>query len=189
MRLFVALEIPRPVVTYLVHVQQHLQRKNYPVRWVTSAAMHLTLQFLGEVEREGVPGILAALERETANLTDLPQLTLTKPGAFPNTRLPQVVWMGVGGDTPGLLRMQSLTTLALQSCGFPPQRRPFQPHLTLGRVERTANPRQRQALGDAIEQWEKTAVPASIPSWRSGLPKLFQSTLTPSGAIYRNLGP
>jgi 2'-5' RNA ligase len=188
MRLFVALDLPEAIITELIAIQQRLRRNTArTVSWVKPAAMHLTLQFLGEVDAERVPAILAAIAAIQRN-TDIQQsrtLSLAPVGAFPNLRRPQTIWAGVGGDLAALERLYHTLASALELLGFPPEMRPFRAHLTLGRVRREATESQRAALGAAI-----AALPPPQPMpWQSGLPILYQSTLTPQGAIYQALGP
>jgi RNA 2',3'-cyclic 3'-phosphodiesterase len=184
MRLFIALRLPEAVTTELAALQQSLKRgANYPVTWVAAASVHLTLQFLGDVEEGRVPALLAALAAVRATQAPHPRLCLTSPGAFPSLQRPQVVWVGVGGDLAGLAHLHRLAIGATESLGFAPEARPFQAHLTLGRTRRTASPAQRTALGAAI-----AALPPPHPvTWVSGPPILYQSTLAPTGAIYRAL--
>lgn len=184
MRLFIALRLPERVTTEIAALQQSLRRgANHPVTWVAATSVHLTLQFLGDVDESRVPELLAALAAMRAAPAPHPRLCLASPGAFPSLRHPQVVWVGVGGDLAGLAHMHRRVIGATESLGFAPEARPFQAHLTLGRTRRTASSAQRAALGSAI-----AALPPPQPiSWMSGPPILYQSTLTPTGAIHRAL--
>lgn len=187
MRLFVALVLPGVVTDELAAVQQQLQRSGaHPVKWVAPAAIHLTLQFLGEVADTRVAALLAALESlHPAATTARIRLGLGTAGAFPHLRRPQTVWVGVEGDLVGLTHLQQAVATALARLGFQPEERPFRAHLTLGRVRREATTVQRAALGTAI-----AALPRPTPiTWPGGRPLLIQSTLTPGGAVYRVLGP
>ncbi len=187
MRLFVALVLPAVVTDELAAVQQQLQRSGaHPVKWVAPAAIHLTVQFLGEVADTRVAALLTALEPLHATSTTLPiHLGLGAAGAFPHLRRPQTVWVGVEGDLEALNCLQQAVTTALMPFGFPPEERPFRAHLTLGRVRREATTAQRTALGTAI-----AALPHPNPiTWTVGRPLLLQSTLMPGGAVYRVLGP
>lgn len=184
MRLFIALELPEAVAAELGAVQQRLRRaRSHPVRWVDISSIHLTLQFLGEVEEERAPAICAALA--APDHAPPPRLHLTRAGAFPNLKRPNVVWVGVGGELAALNRLQQAVVASLEPLGFVPEDRPFRAHLTLGRVQRDATTAQRQALGTAIE-----ALPApGEVAWQSGPPVLFQSVLSRGGTIYHKLGP
>ena len=68
---------------------------------------------------------------------------LTEIGAFPGKSRPRVIWVGLGGDVDGLSRIKVRLDALLEPLGFTPEnRRPFKPHLTIGRVKKINNPRQ-----------------------------------------------
>lgn len=191
MRLFIALELPAPVRTELTTIQRRLQRTGqHPVKWVPPDSIHLTLQFLGDVEPERVAELLTALynaqQTDTAGrVAGGGDLRLANVGAFPTLRRPQVVWVGVGGDTSALHRLQQRVVNAMQPLGFEPENRPFRAHLTLGRTRREASGAAYRQLGDAI-----AALPApQAIRWPMGQPVLFQSTLSRQGAQYTRLTP
>lgn len=183
MRLFIALEIPDTAIVELEKARQRLSRGKPPVKWVAPTAYHLTLQFLGEVNSVHVPTILQALAQAEQQIASLPTLQLTSTGAFPNLNRPKTIWMGVGGDTAKLNRLQHTIVTALEPIGLNLDTRAFHAHLTLGRVRRDAQTAQLTTLGKAIAALE----PPQPISWQSGPPSLFQSTRTPEGPIYTNL--
>jgi 2'-5' RNA ligase len=180
MRLFIALSLPDEVQGELARVQSRL--RGLPVRWAAPTGIHLTLQFLGEVAEQRAPALLEAL----AALPAAPfELRLDGVGAFPSLGRPRVVWAGLGGDLAALSRLQAAVLGATAPLGFAPEERPFRPHLTLGRVRQEAGPEERRALGRAVER----AGPPAALAWEAGGPTLFQSALTPAGAVYTALGP
>lgn len=181
MRLFIALDLPATVRAELAGAQARLRAGRYPVRWADPAGMHLTLQYLGEADAGVVASLLAAL----AAIERAPfQLDLGRLGAFPNLRQPRVVWAGVGGDTAALAGLQRAVVAATAPLGFGAEERAYTPHLTLGRVRGEAGRDELRALGEAV-----AAAPRPSPlAWQAGPPILFQSTLTPGGAVYTPLG-
>lgn len=185
MRLFVALPLPADVKAELEAAQQRLRRSaSHPVRWVAPGSIHLTLQFLGDVPDANVPVILDALQQKSIPVTGV-RLQLAAMSAFPHLRRPQTIWMGVAGNVAGLEQMQRAVATVLAPLGFPSEDRPFQAHLTLGRVCREATSDQRAVLGKAIGN-----LPTPRPvAWESGGPILYQSILSPHGASYQALGP
>jgi 2'-5' RNA ligase len=179
MRLFIALDLSEAVRAELVAAQSRLQA--HPVRWSDPAGMHLTLQFLGEADEALVPPLLKAL----AAIPVVPfSLTLGGLGAFPNASQPRIIWAGIDGATDALVRLQSAVTTATAPLGFIPEERAFKAHLTLGRTRQEARPEQLHALGVALA---RAALPAPV-EWATGRPTLFQSTITPRGAVYIRLG-
>jgi 2'-5' RNA ligase len=180
MRLFIALGLPQEVREELARLQGRL--RGLPVRWADPAGVHLTLQFIGETPEASAPALLEAL----AGLPAAPfPLRLDGQGAFPNLRQPRVLWVGLGGDLTALGRLQAAVLAATAPLGFAPEARPFRPHLTLGRVRQDAGLEERRAVGRAVEG----AAPPAPLSWQAGAPTLYQSTLTPAGAVYTPLGP
>lgn len=181
-RLFIAAPLPAPVKTALVSAQARLRRAGAPVRWVAAEAMHLTLHFLGDTDPARVPEIEAALQQLCAEYQSL-HLFLTTTGAFPNSRRPNVLWAGIGGDTAVLGQMVAALGRALTQLGLAIEARPFRPHLTLGRTRRDASPQAIEQLGDTIR-----ALP-HLPavSWVSERVILFRSDPRREGPHYTPL--
>ena len=88
----------------------------------------------------------------------------------------------IATDIEELLRLEALVrdvNLALAVVGFEPERRPFRPHLTLGRVKDEIPTRQRAEIEVAVG---KQDVPPN--SWRTSQISLMRSRLTSAGAVY-----
>lgn len=182
-RCFIAIELPAELKAELTRLQNKLRLSGGNcARWVESNGIHLTLKFLGNVEKSKVNGISRAME-EAADEIPVFELEVSECGCFPNTHRPQVVWVGLTGDTKTLGELVKRLEDALTKLGFNPEGRPFTPHLTLARVRDTATPAERQVLGEAISRVELGII--------SGINAtgicLMQSELTPKGAIYTRL--
>lgn len=120
------------------------QVKNLPgqVKWVKPESLHITLKFLGNVERSRIEQIKAALAEPLKKETVF-QLQSTTIGGFPSLERPRVIWLGIDGKgLEQLLRLQKQVENALRPLGFEPENRPFTPHLTLGRVKAPYNLKQ-----------------------------------------------
>ncbi|MDE2781120.1 MAG: RNA 2',3'-cyclic phosphodiesterase [Chloroflexota bacterium] len=185
-RVFVAIDLPEAAKETLrqavADLQDNLQQG---IHWVRPEGIHLTLKFLGDVSTARVGDIQAAMDKaarefEPANF----RLALSGLGVFPNPREPRVLWAGVSGDMEALEHLQGLTDGCLEDAGFARERRPFRPHLTLGRVRDQVAPEQRRRIGQAIQQ----ATPPQRVEWQVGEVHLIRSTLTPGGAIYDSIG-
>ncbi|MBM4254933.1 MAG: RNA 2',3'-cyclic phosphodiesterase [Deltaproteobacteria bacterium] len=140
--------------------------------------MHLTLKFLGDISREQVEAILAALR--TA-LSEQPTLHVHAQGlgAFPNLKRPKVLWAGLRGE--GLVILQEKVESALVPLDFPREDRGFTPHLTLGRVRSLRGWEQVFAV---VRQHEH----AQFGDSAIDRVTVYQSTLRPDGAVYSPLG-
>jgi len=166
MRLFLAVELPDPLKQVLTGLGGA-----DGVRWARSEVLHLTLRFLGEVEPDLVPDLIAALRPILASHPPL-DLVLEGGGAFPRRGRPRVLWVGVGGQVGALRALVADTEAALADLGFETERRPYSPHITLGRVKR-GRPR------ELVERLESLG---RLGDFRATEVVLFESHLRPSGA-------
>ncbi|GBC98364.1 RNA 2',3'-cyclic phosphodiesterase [bacterium HR17] len=132
-RSFIALALSDEVRTVLTELLVELSRTGAPVKWVEPENLHLTLKFLGEVPEGQITEIVAALGA-VARATPAFTFTVRGVGGFPDLRRPRVLWVGV--DAPReLLQLHRMVEAAMERLGFPPEKRAFHPHITLGRVK------------------------------------------------------
>ncbi|HYK11083.1 MAG TPA: RNA 2',3'-cyclic phosphodiesterase [Gemmatimonadales bacterium] len=167
MRLFVAVNFPATLRERLWEATIPLRAMELPVRWVAASGMHLTLKFLGETGEARLDELGGALDQAVAGVRSMP-VTVEGFGAFPDVTRPSVIWAGVVTD-PALELLQHGVERAFGPLGFPPEGRPFRPHVTLGRTRRDAP---REAFRDfepALERlvWSETAEVTSIELMRS----------------------
>ncbi|MHB0875095.1 MAG: RNA 2',3'-cyclic phosphodiesterase [Anaerolineae bacterium] len=184
LRLFVAVELPQPVVDALSEAQQGLKCRlgSQCVRWSDPRGTHLTLKFLGDTDEARVPDIESALTETCASFT-AGKLRLSCLGVFPSLQRPRVIWAGLDGDDSSLASLQAAIETALARLGFPAEGRPFSPHLTLGRVRDGASTADYDAIAAAL-----SAAPAVVPA-TLGVDEvsLMRSVLKPQGAEYTRL--
>ena len=162
MKLFVAVNLPDGVRRALWQATAPLRDAEYPVQWVRPEGIHLTLKFLGEVEAAREPELRGALSRAVAGARAVP-LAVRGFGVFPDMSRPRVIWTGLEPD-PALELLQHGVEREFGPLGFPPEGRPFRPHLTLGRAARDARPRDFGGLGKALDRlrYEETVLVSSV---------------------------
>lgn len=97
------------------------------VRRVPSENLHSTLVFLGNVD----PAQRLCLE-DAANLVRAQRFTLTL-NRFGYFRRPQVAWLGCTTIPAPLRALVAELSLGAAACGFPPDKRPYEPHLSIAR--------------------------------------------------------
>ena len=178
-RSFIAIDFPEETRKALEDIQKELKQCGAGVRWVKPSSIHLTLKFLGNIHPTQVEDIALAVPQE---VRDEPPITLRAAGlgAFPSRRKPRVIWIGMEGEVQRLTRIQARVENALEPLGFVREKRPFRPHLTIGRVK---DRRKLQALIDAMAELK-------IPEFDSFDVTeiiLYKSDLRPTGAIYTKL--
>lgn len=138
MRIFIALELPAEIKTALGKLQNELRATHADVGWTKLENFHLTLKFLGEVEPQKIAAITKICE-EVAATTPQFSLRLNDVGVFPNVKNPRVLWAGIEGDTNLVNLLHKNLDENLYTLGFAKETRPFNPHLTLGRIKTMKN--------------------------------------------------
>ncbi len=182
-RAFIAIELPNSVKSTLSQLQDNLKQSGYaPVKWVDPHSIHLTLKFLGNIAAGTIPEVTKAISEAARGIAPL-RLELGEPGVFPNLRAPRVVWVGLGGEIATLSVIQENIESALIPFGFPPERRAFSPHLTLGRVRERCSAEERRRLGETVASLKvDTRLSFTVDSL-----SLMRSRLTREGAFYSRL--
>ncbi len=175
MRTFIAIPLPARARDLLGDLQQTLKSLSADVRWTAIPSIHLTLKFLGEMDPAMLPRLMAGLQAQTQEMPTFP-LSLQGLGAFPDLRSPRVIWCGLGGDLVRLEALQTRVEAACTGIGFPPEDRPFHPHLTLGRVRSKTN---LHPLVDYIKIGAALDFGFEVNDCH-----VYQSTLRPQGPLY-----
>jgi 2'-5' RNA ligase len=137
MRLFAAIPMPDPAREALLDLLAKLEHTGWPVRWVGENSLHLTVKFYGEVPEEDMARLGNGLAAAVRGTPVLP-MQLNGVNAFPALRHPRVIWAAVDAP-PALELMQHRVEQAAAAVGFPPEGKPFRPHITLGRLKSDAS--------------------------------------------------
>jgi 2'-5' RNA ligase len=156
------------------------RREQLPVKWVRPENIHLSLKFLGEVDESQDADLRAALKQAAGTRNEPRPLTvqITGFGVFPDYHRPHVLWAGVTPDA-GLELLQHGVEQAFAPLGFPTEARAFRPHVTVGRSEREARPRDFKGLEEILAgtEFDETVAVEQVD--------LMQSTLKPEGPVYQ----
>lgn len=183
-RTFIAIELDAGLKAGLALAQERLHERVPPrsVRWVRPEAIHLTLKFLGDTPIERLDEIKAALGQATAESQPF-GIDVGGLGCFPNLRRPRVVWIGLQEPTGMLVRLRDSLENLVASLGFPAEKRPFHPHLTLGRVQRYVSKSDVREIGEVVS----TSAFGKIGEISVSSVSYIKSDLLPSGAVYTTL--
>lgn len=183
-RTFIAVELEQPQRAALAQVQETFKRERAGqyVRWVAPAGIHLTLKFLGGVDASRMAELQAALAQACQEIPPF-ELKISGVGAFPSTRRPRVVWVGLEGDTATAAQLAERIEAAFASLGFPREERPFSPHLTIGRIKRDVSLSDQQFVGEMVAQ----AQVGELGEIKARQVTIMKSDLRPTGSIYTRL--
>jgi 2'-5' RNA ligase len=167
-RLFVALRPPPAIRARL----EDLATAIAGVRWQDDEQLHLTLRFVGEVERPAAEDLAACL---AAIHAPVPRVQLAGTGVFRGHGVQ--LWAGLAPAGP-LRHLHAKVEQACIRAGLPPERRAYHPHITVARLSRSAD------AGLPVERW--LASHGGLSSEPFPLPHLilYESLLGREGARY-----
>jgi 2'-5' RNA ligase len=169
-RLFVAIRPPEPIRDLLIDAMDDMA----DFRWQDEGQLHITLRFIGEVDRPVAEDLAASLER----IRFAPfHIRIKGVGRF-EQRNGGALWAGVEPKEP-LAALAAKVERICQSVGLEPERRAYHPHITLARWKS----RRTREVADFLER-------------RGGLVSdqfdvedfiLFESRLSKHGAHYEEV--
>ncbi|HEX6660255.1 MAG TPA: RNA 2',3'-cyclic phosphodiesterase [Sphingomicrobium sp.] len=169
-RLFVAIRPPRQIRDLLIDAMDD----SPDFRWQDDEQLHLTLRFVGEVDRHVAADLADALGRIRA-----PRFSarIAKAGSFDH-RAAGALWAGVEPKEP-IAALAAKVERVCQNIGLDPERRAFHPHITLARWKG----RRTREVGDFLGRRRGlVSEPFEVDSF-----KLFESRLSRHGAHYEEV--
>ncbi|HWI77130.1 MAG TPA: RNA 2',3'-cyclic phosphodiesterase [Sphingomicrobium sp.] len=169
-RLFVAIRPPEDIRDLLIDAMDD----SPDLRWVGDEQLHLTLRFIGEVERPLANDIADALS--TIRFPSF-ELRIAGVGRF-DRRSGGALWAGVEPRKP-VAELAAKVDRACVSTGLEPERRAFHPHITLARYG-------RQSSG-AASAFELRSASLASASFDVNHFILFESALSRHGAHYEEI--
>ena len=166
-RLFVAIRPPEEIIDLLVDAMG-----DHPeLRWVGDEQLHLTLRFVGEVERPVARDLAAALATVRVERFEL---RVSGVGRF-DQRRGGALWAGVEPRAP-VAALAAKVERVCQAAGLEPERRTFHPHITLARWKGRSN--------RAADAFVERAKGLSSPPFAVDRFTLFESHLSRHGPHY-----
>jgi 2'-5' RNA ligase len=169
-RLFVAIRPPEPIRDLLIDAMD----ESADFRWQDDEQLHLTLRFIGEVERPVAKNLADALARISSRPLEL---RIAGVGRF-EQRNSGALWAGVEPKPP-LAALAAKVERVCQSGGLDPERRAFHPHITLARWKG----RRAREVQDFFERKRGFSSDAFIVESFG----LFESRLSRHGAHYEEV--
>ena len=175
-RTFLALELSQTVRNKLSAHAELISGhdKLQQIRWLPKQNYHLTLAFLGNVEYALIRSLQLKLEQNLSFIKAVP-FRFSEITPFPFSGTPKIA-AAMLEHSEELMQLQHCTAKCVRGFGISLERRRFTPHVTLGRLKS----RSRKSLAFQPQQIYLDGVSEKVV--------IFQSELTPKGAIYTSLG-
>jgi RNA 2',3'-cyclic 3'-phosphodiesterase len=169
-RLFVAVRPPEPIRDLLIDAMDD----SPDFRWQEEEQLHLTLRFLGEIDRPVADDLATALGgvragRFSARINGVGRFEQRNSGAL---------WAGVEPKEP-LAALAAKVERTCQSVGLAPERRAYHPHITLARWK---GRRTREVQSFLKRKRGFVSEPCEVGAFT-----LFESRLSRHGAHYEEI--
>ena len=174
-RSFIALPVPEPISAVLGDCAARLasQDKERRVRWVDEHNFHITLAFLGDIDEQVLDDLALDLDDILFDRGPI-SIHVESVAQFPFGKRPRLI-AGMIEASDELQKIWQAVAQAVRRRAIPLEKRRFYPHITLGRLR--TNGKLRMQLPPM-----QTNLQGEV-----GHLCIYQSTLTPHGAIYEVL--
>jgi len=174
MRAFISVNLNESLHEEIGRLQQSLESEVRGVRWTKPQNCHLTLKFLGEISDlvldtlgKSLPGIGQALDPFSIEIGGL--------GCFPKNGPLSILWIGASQGGDELSALENAIREPLIKSGISFDKKPFVPHLTIGRAKRN-----QRASFTNLEACQDTVLgKLSVDAFY-----LMESKLLPTGPVY-----
>jgi len=177
MRAFLALDISSQAREGISEAIRVLRPESFRVKWVDPSLIHVTLKFFADLP-EGLVDPASAALRAVAQKTPPFIFKVSGLGYFGQRDRMRVLWCGVAEGAELVSALQRDVDNALAPLGLPLEQRPFNPHLTIGRLR---EPSREPGLAKALDRMNAL----KLGEVRAESLVLFSSVLTPRGPIYK----
>ncbi len=168
MRLFTAIDVPDSLREALSACQD---TDALPVRWTDPEQFHVTLRFIGHVNKEQAVRYEAVLADVDAGPVQCDPYGLD---VLPSRQSPRVLMLGLE-RTDSMMALYDAVSDKLEAEGLNSEDRAYRPHVTIGRLE--------DPDADAVHGFLR-AQENSFQTFEADRFILYESTLTPDGAVH-----
>ena len=178
-RIFIALKIiPDIKLSDLISTLK-AGLKHERISWTNQENIHITLAFLGDTEEKKIENISGMLAGKCKGFGVF-DISLAGTGLFRSLTDPRVIWAGIS-ESEKLRFLNSVVKTGLSDVGIRIEDRPFNPHLTLGRIKSINDRDNLKKVLDRSDGEVLQVVPISEVI-------LYESILQQTGPVYKPLG-
>uniref|UniRef100_A0A7C2K206 RNA 2',3'-cyclic phosphodiesterase n=1 Tax=candidate division WOR-3 bacterium TaxID=2052148 RepID=A0A7C2K206_UNCW3 len=173
MRVFTAFELPESIKDEIYKIINEKSALLRNVKWVEKENLHITCKFLGEISEKQLQELLSKLEKKFKKGEKI-RISITNFGCFPNFRNPRVMWLGVQGEVDKLKKVWGSLEEVSKILKIGEREKEYIPHVTIGRLKSSII-LDKDWVKYTSKEFEITHL------------TVFQSTLTPTGPVYKSI--
>ncbi|MGR3294599.1 MAG: RNA 2',3'-cyclic phosphodiesterase [Candidatus Scalindua sp.] len=178
-RVFIAIEIDSEIKNKLSEYLSKLKRTGADVKWVAPENIHLSLKFIGYIEKETLINLNKIINDAVSGIGSF-SISIGNIGAFPSIEKPRVVFVCVQERGNSLFKIYEKLDKGVEQLGIKRESKKYVGHITLGRVKSQQNiSKLKNILNSGTECYFGLEKVASL--------SLIQSKLTPTGPLYTRL--
>jgi len=177
-RVFIALKVEagETLIRIISLLKSGLASGN--IRWTATDNIHITLVFIGDTEDRMIAAINSMLKDKCEGSGTF-ELILRGSGVFKSLSDPRIIWTGID-PSEKLMQLNSIIVNGLRETGTKIEERPFNPHLTLGRIKHLNDNTILKPLLDRFQNTVIQKVPVNEVI-------LYESILKPEGPFYKTI--
>jgi 2'-5' RNA ligase len=177
-RIFIAIKVEpgQPFLNLITSLKSGLDRES--IKWINVSNVHITLAFLGNTEESVINSLIGMLHEKCSGQEPF-ELNMKGTGVFRNFADPKVIWTGVD-RSERLSELYKNILTGLNDLNIDPGDKPFNPHITLGRIKYLNDKGKFRNLLEKYKEIEIQKVPVNEVV-------LFESILLPAGPVYTPL--
>lgn len=170
MRLFIGIPLENRAQEELTSYYKHFK----DMKAVKKENLHITMQFLGDMEDETVEPLKKAVDKACEGFSAF-EAESTRISGFPNLRNAKAIWANVDKGGGAVKKLFSNIEKCLEGIEYEKEKRAFIPHITIGRS--------KQGIDITREAAEFKLRIAT----RVGKVVLYSSVLEPGGPVYSKI--
>lgn len=137
-RLFFAMDLPPPVKELIGQRIADLKKRarTHAIRWTKPENLHITLQFLAEVQSEHIPLLIKNVGEAVAGGKETVSFNIGRTQLFPTPYRPRVIVLEVKPQEE-LSWLAEVIGKGVVASQYEIERRPYRAHLSIGRIKHT----------------------------------------------------
>jgi 2''-5'' RNA ligase len=175
-RIFIALKVEAgETLLFMISSLKSVLIKD-TVKWTNPDNIHITLAFLGDTDGKMIKPISSMLKEKCKGSGKF-ELIIKGSGVFRNLSDPRIIWTGIE-PSEKLMNLNEIIMNGLKDLSIKMEGRPFNPHLTIGRIKHLND---KETLKAVIEQYQNSEIQL-IPVNEV---ILYESILLQSGPVYK----